>query len=65
MLGGQNWGSRGVDTQPSPKWIVVSLAVDPERKWVKLDQLLVFPTDKDADPNAPVKTNQDQVDSFV
>ena len=44
---------------------VVSLAVDPERKWVKVDQLLVFPTDKDEKPGSEHKTNKDVVDSFV
>ena len=45
--------------------LVVSLAVDPERKWVKLDQLLVFPTDRDEKPGTRHKTNKDVVDSFV
>ena len=44
---------------------VVSLAVDPDKKWVKVDQLLVFPTDRDEKPGTKHKTNRDVVDSFV
>ena len=44
--------------------LVVSLAVDPERKWVKLDQLLVFPTGRDAAAGASGKAGKDKVDAF-
>ena len=44
--------------------LVVSLAVDPARKWVKPDELLVLPTDRDAAAGISGKAGKDKVDAF-
>ena len=43
--------------------LVVSLAADPERKWVKVDELWVLPTRKDAAKSRSGAVD-DKVDAF-
>ena len=44
----------------------VGMAIDPERKWVKLGELVVVPLDKDAAPKEkPKRTVNDNVDAFI